>query len=110
MTSNDTIPIQPVRFRGGGFSAAPRPLWSWLGILVILALWQMSGTLGWVSPVFLPPPASIVESLWRLAISGDLWIHLSASLGRIGGGWVIGTAFGLVVGVVMGLASFMRAL
>ena len=110
MTSNDTIPIQPVRFRGGGFSATPRPLWSWLGILVILALWQMSGTLGWVSPVFLPPPASIMESLWRLAISGDLWIHLSASLGRIGGGWIIGTALGLVVGVVMGLASVMRAL
>ena len=101
--------LAKVAFRGGGFATSPRPLWSWLGFVCIVALWQLSGSLGWVSPIFLPAPSAIVEALWNLAASGDLWTHLSASLGRIGFGWLIGSALGLVVGVAMGLSPIARA-
>src|SRR3984893_4879603 len=57
----------------------------------------------------LPSPTSILEALWSLIVSGDFWQHLLASLTRIGSGWIIGTAFGLVFGVAMGLFSGVRA-
>lgn len=101
--------LSPVAFRGGDFAATDRPLWAWIGIFGLLALWQASGSFGLVSPIFLPAPSAIVESLWLLTRSGELWIHLSASLVRIVGGWLIGSALGLVFGLGMGLWPVMRA-
>lgn len=98
-----------VSFRGGGFLVVPQPLYSWIAFAAIIALWQAAISLGWIDPVFLPSPASIVKALWALTISGDLWKNLSASLSRIGLGWVIGTGLGLVVGVAMGLFSSARS-
>jgi ABC-type nitrate/sulfonate/bicarbonate transport system permease component len=106
----DLGPATPVAFRGGGFSASPKPLMSWLGFAALIGLWQLSGSLRWVSPIFLPSPSSIVAALSRLIESGELWLHLSASLGRIGGGWLIGTLLGLFFGVGMGLSSALRAM
>src|SRR6201996_981470 len=94
-----------VAFRGGGFLDVPKPLYSWIAFAGILLVWQAAISLGWIDPVFLPSPASIVEALWQLTISGDLWRHLSISLVRIGSGWVIGSALGVVLGLVMGLTS-----
>jgi NitT/TauT family transport system permease protein len=98
-----------VAFRGGGFLPTPRRLHSWLGFIGLFGLWQASISLHWVDPVFLPSPVSICEALWSLARSGDLWLHLSTSLMRIGSGWIIGTILGLVVGTAMGLSSVTRA-
>ena len=98
-----------VEFRGGGFMAVPQPLYSWVAFAGIIALWQVSISAGWIDPVFLPSPASICIALWQLVVSGDLWIHMSASLSRIGTGWFIGTGLGLAIGVAMGLNSSARA-
>lgn len=98
-----------VSFRGGGFLAAPKPLYSWLSFAAILAIWQAAASAGLIDPVFLPSPASIVEALWQLTVSGELWRNLSVSLVRIGLGWVIGSALGIVTGLAMGLTSSGRA-
>jgi NitT/TauT family transport system permease protein len=99
-----------VAFRGGGFIATPKPMLSWIAFAALIAVWQLSGTLGWVSPIFLPSPSAIVSALWRLSASGELSQHISASLMRIGGGWAIGTLLGLFFGVFMGLLSWLRAI
>ena len=99
-----------VAFRGGGFLDVPKPLYSWIAFAGILALWQLSISAGWIDPVFLPSPASIVEALWQLTLSGDLWRHLSISLVRIGSGWVVGSGLGVILGLVMGLTSTGRAI
>jgi ABC-type nitrate/sulfonate/bicarbonate transport system permease component len=99
-----------VAFRGGGFLPEPKPLYSWLTFAVLIGLWQAAIGIGWLNPIFLPSPANIVSALWHLIASGDLWRHLSISLLRIGYGWIIGTALGLVVGVAMGLFSVTRAI
>jgi ABC-type nitrate/sulfonate/bicarbonate transport system permease component len=98
-----------VAFCGGGFLPQPRPLYSWLTFAVLIGLWQAAIAVGWLNPIFLPSPANIVAALWHLVVSGDLWRHLSISLFRIGYGWIIGTALGLVIGVAMGLFSITRA-
>ena len=99
-----------VAFRGGGFLDVPKPLYSWVAFAGILAIWQLSISAGWIDPVFLPSPASIVEALWQLTLSGDLWRHLSISLVRIGSGWVVGSGLGVILGLVMGLTSTGRAI
>ncbi len=98
-----------VAFRGGGFLPKPNALHSWIAFAIVIALWQVAISRRWIDPVFLPSPVAICEALWSLARSGDLWVHLSTSLMRIGSGWVIGTGLGLVVGVAMGLSSVSRA-
>src|ERR1700759_1221523 len=99
-----------VAFAGGGFLDVPKPLQSWVAFAAILAIWQAAISLGWIDPVFLPSPVAIVDALWQLTISGDLWRHLSISLVRIGSGWVIGSGLGVIIGLLMGLTSSGRAI
>ena len=105
-----TAARREVAFRGGGFLDVPKPLYSWIAFAAIIAIWQAAISLGWIDPVFLPSPLAIVDALWQLTVSGDLWRHLSISLIRIGSGWVIGSALGVVLGVLMGLTSMGRAI
>jgi NitT/TauT family transport system permease protein len=99
-----------VPFRGGGFAPERRRLAAWVAFAVALAIWQVSLSLALVSPVFLPSPWSILLALANLALSGELWRHLSVSLLRIASGWAIGTAAGLALGIAVGLYSLARAI
>jgi NitT/TauT family transport system permease protein len=98
-----------IRFRGGGFEPRPSRFASWAALISIIAVWQGVISIGWLDPLFLPSPVSIALALQRLVVSGDLWVHLAASLSRIGIGWVTGVVAGLVVGVAMGLYSLARS-
>lgn len=96
-------------FRGGGFVIEQRTWISVAAFVVLIAIWQLVTGTGLVSPIFLPSPARVVRALWDLAVTGDLWRHLSASLVRIGYGWVIGTLFGVAAGLLIGLFTVSRA-
>ena len=99
----------PVRFRGGGFS--PRDnAWASAGTLLgLVALWQLGASAGLIKSLFLPPPVAICTALWQLGVSGELWRHVSASLMRLGIGWVSGTIFGIAMGLAVGLWSALRS-
>jgi NitT/TauT family transport system permease protein len=99
-----------VPFRGGGFAPERRRLAAWVAFAVVLVIWQVALSLGLVSAVFLPSPWSILIALANLALSGELWRHLSVSLLRIGWGWAIGTVAGLALGIAIGLYSLARAI
>jgi ABC-type nitrate/sulfonate/bicarbonate transport system permease component len=63
----------------------------WIALALVIALWQLAGSAGWVNPLFLPAPSAIAVAIYKLAMSGALWQHVSASVVRIGSGWVLGT-------------------
>jgi NitT/TauT family transport system permease protein len=109
MPDDRARPPQPVAFRGGGVAPQPRTAWSWAAFALILAAWQGAISAGWLSPVFLPSPWDIILAFRALVASGELWRNLAASLARIGSGWLLGTAGGLLVGLGMGLFSPVRA-
>ncbi len=98
-----------MRFRGGGFVISARPRVAALSLLAVLAAWEGVSRFGLVSDLFLPSPVAVGEALWRLAADGTLWLNLSASLWRIVGGWLLGTAGGLALGLAMGIFSAARA-
>jgi NitT/TauT family transport system permease protein len=98
-----------VRFRGGGFLPRTSRLVALVAFVLAVAIWQAAVSLGWVSPVFLPSPLEVGLALRELAVSGELWRHLSISLLRIGLGWSLGTVAGIAVGTAMALFSLARS-
>ncbi len=100
---------RPVPFRGGGFRPTPR---RWVGPLVfavLFAVWEAGSRLGWISPIVLPAPSEALEAFSNLASSGQLALHLQASLSRLVQGWIFGTLLGIAVGFAAGLFSLARA-
>jgi len=98
-----------VRFRGAGFVPASSRFGGWIALALVIAVWQAAGTVGLVNPLFLPAPSAIARAIYELAISGALWQHVSASLLRIGVGWLLGTAAGVAVGFAIGLSRLARS-
>jgi ABC-type nitrate/sulfonate/bicarbonate transport system permease component len=102
-------PGRKVAFRGGGF--APKPL-GIVGPLVfagLIAFWEWGSQAGWISALVLPAPSEAYTAFEELAISGNLWKHVDASIRRLVIGWASGTVLGLIVGVSIGLFSLARA-
>src|SRR6266567_163553 len=97
----DTKPW-PVEFRGAGFTPRAGRYAGWISLALVIGLWQLAGSAGWVNPLFLPAPSAIAVAIYKLATSGALWHHLSYSIMRIGTGWVLGTTAGVIVGFGIG--------
>jgi NitT/TauT family transport system permease protein len=97
-----------VAFRGAGFLPRSSRRSGWLAMLLVISLWQLAGSAGWVNPLFLPAPLAITRAIYQLALSGALWHHLSVSVLRIGAGWLLGTVAGVTVGFAIGLSTLAR--
>jgi NitT/TauT family transport system permease protein len=68
---------RPVAFRGGGFTPKAGRYAGWIALALVIGLWQLAGSAGFVNPLFLPAPSAIARAIYQLAISGALWQHLS---------------------------------
>jgi NitT/TauT family transport system permease protein len=99
-----------VRFRGAGFVPASSRFGGWIALALVIAIWQAAASARWVNPLFLPAPSAIARAIYQLAISGALWQHVSASLLRIGVGWLLGTGAGVAVGFAIGLSRLARSI
>jgi sulfonate transport system permease protein len=78
-----------------------RPL-PWLVPAGLLCLWQISGSLGWLSGRVLPTPSAVLRAGWQLAASGELAHHLAISSERAAVGLAIGGLLGLLLGILTG--------
>ena len=74
---------------------------------LLLAAWQASAQLGWLSTRILPAPWDVLKAAVALAVSGELWSHVWTSTWRALTGFVIGGGLGLVLGLLTG--SFTKA-
>lgn len=99
---------RPVAFRGAGFSPVTGRTSGWVALALVIGLWQLAGSAGWINALFLPPPSAIAAAIYKLALSGALWQHVSASVVRIGAGWLLGTVAGVIVGFAIGLSTLAR--
>ncbi|HLY21749.1 MAG TPA: ABC transporter permease [bacterium] len=73
-------------------------------IVAVLLVWEAISRARAVPAVFLPSPEAVAAELAHLASTGDLWRSVGASLGRIGAGFALGGAAGLIVGVLVGVS------
>ncbi len=79
-----------------------RLVWAlWLPLLA-LAAWQIASGAGVLNPLFFPAPSALANSAVRLIKSGELLRNAAATLGRTAAGFLIGSAAGLGIGLLMG--------
>ncbi len=76
------------------------PVWSyWIVLPGLMVLWAMTaGYLG--SPPLLPGPMEVLETLVRESSSGQLWMHLGATLSRV----IVAFSLAMLLGTAIGLA------
>jgi sulfonate transport system permease protein len=98
------IPAKPSAMRRVGNGLLP-----WLFPFALFALWHQGAEHGWISAQVLPSPAYVVDTLAELARSGDLWLHVQASMLRVLVGFAVGALLGLVLGIAMGLSRSLEA-
>ena len=61
---------RPVAFRGAGFTPGGSRYAGWLALALVIAIWQLAGSAGWVNPLFLPAPSAIAVAIYKLAKIG----------------------------------------
>ncbi|MBV8679536.1 MAG: aliphatic sulfonate ABC transporter permease SsuC [Aquitalea sp.] len=85
-------------------SSIGQRLLPWLVPALIVLLWQLFASAGWLNSRVLPAPWHVLQAGWNLTISGELAHHLWVSFGRAGIGFGIGASLGLLLGLISGLS------
>lgn len=83
---------------------------SWLAPLLVLCAWESASRLGLIAQQVMPAPSRVAETAWELARTGELFLHLGASLLRAAAGFVIGGSVGFALGVAVGFSPLAHAL
>ncbi|MCS3469392.1 aliphatic sulfonate ABC transporter permease SsuC [Pseudomonas sp. Pseusp122] len=78
----------------------------WALPILLLLVWQLSVSAGWLSTRILPAPSAVVAAGVQLVVSGDIWAHLAISSWRAAIGFAIGGGIGLVLGFITGLSKW----
>jgi ABC-type nitrate/sulfonate/bicarbonate transport system permease component len=73
-----------------------------LFIVLLLVLWEIAAANAIFPPMSFPRISLILETWWRLIVSGELLGQLLPSLWRMFAGYFIGVALGVLLGLAMG--------
>ncbi|MGO1434529.1 MAG: ABC transporter permease [Canibacter sp.] len=77
-------------------------------VALIVLWWAITAFTG-IEELFLPTPASVVESLTSQAESGELWTDIGVSVYRILVGFVLATVMAVPIGTLMGVSPVCEA-
>ncbi len=97
-------------WRRAGWRAGGRLV---LGVLIPVALalgWELAIRSGLAQGRLLPPPSRVLGTLLALAQSGDLGLHVQATLLRVALGFASGATAGILVGALTGTLPLGRHL
>ena len=78
--------------------------------MVLIAVWQLASSRGWMSNRILPAPLGVAKAFWTLTLSGDIWANVKVSSLRALAGFVIGGGLGLGFGLLTGSFKTMETL
>jgi NitT/TauT family transport system permease protein len=73
-----------------------------------LAAWEVAVRVGHTSPLVLPAPSVVAQSLWQGLNSGYLWPHIAHTLTEVVLGLLLGASMGFVGGVLLGESARLR--
>lgn len=82
-------------------AATPAALRRGVALVLLLVGWEVLAATGVLDPFYAPPPSRIGSVLVSLFTSGSIWPHLQATFGAA----LLGLAFGLLAGSVLGFAA-----
>ncbi len=75
---------------------------SQIGILAfVLLIWEIGADLRWFDPFILSSPSRVIATIGRLYADGSLWLHIGTTLLETVLGFVLGTALGALIAVLL---------
>lgn len=87
---------------------------SMMTAVVLIALWFLITSMGWVKPIFLPSPFAVygkfIEAWTEGVANSTLLQHTGASLGRVMGAFGLALLTAVPVGIMMGVNRIARGL
>lgn len=78
----------------------------WIILVVLVLGWEVSVRLGWVNSFITSQPTKIWAMVLQMEQSGELWRHLGITVGETVAGFVLGTAGGVFIAVLLWWSSF----
>lgn len=79
-------------------------------LAALLVAWEALARAGLVPVLFLPSPLGVLAEAWDMLVSGEILVHLAASLRRLLLGFAVGGAAGVAVGIAVGFFSVAEAI
>ncbi|QDR79286.1 ABC transporter permease [Sporomusa termitida] len=76
-----------------------------LGIMIVVLVWELAPRLELVDSFLLPPFSEVIQSLFRIIASGEIFKHFSISISRSLTGFFIGIGIAIPLGIFMGWYS-----
>jgi NitT/TauT family transport system permease protein len=87
-----------------------RAAWPKLAAVAIaLGLWQLVAISGWKPSYVLPGPAPVLAELGHQLVTADFWTAVGVTMTRGVVGFVIASALGLVLGILVARSRILRA-
>jgi len=87
---------------------------TWMVGLVIPAglaiLWEIAVRYGVVGGRLMPPPSRLAQTAWALARSGELLVHIEATMTRVLLGFALGATAGTLLGMLNGASPLANRL
>lgn len=109
-TAPDTARTDAAHPRSEGWGRGGRTALSFLLPLGLAIAWELAIRGGLAQGRLLPPPSRVLATLASLAASGDLWLHVQATLMRVACGFLLGAGLGIIVGALTGTLPLARHL
>lgn len=83
-------------------------------VVALLLIWWLVTEQGWIRPLFLPTPASVVHKFITISTEefggATLWGHTLASLYRVFGAFLFACVTAIPIGILMGVNRFARGI
>jgi sulfonate transport system permease protein len=90
--------------------SVPGRLLGWIIPMSVLLLWELFARLGMLPPNWLPAPTVVGQTIYQLALSGDLLKHAGITLARVAVGFLLGASAGTIFGGLTGYLPVARKL
>ena len=100
---NTSTPKSTAKPQGNlGRIRIPERLLGWIIPFSVLLEWEILARVGMLPPNWLPAPSVIGQTIYQLAVAGELWKHVEITLGRVAVGFVVGATAGTLFGGLTG--------
>lgn len=105
---SNSITIEQLEWKKSQRSERLKQLLTIASPIFILLIWEFLSRTGLIDIRFFPPPSAIIGTFFSMLLSGELLTHITISLYRILGGFLLGVIPGIIIGLLMGLYAPIR--
>jgi len=82
----------------------------WIVPVLFFATWELASRQEWISSRLFPPPSAVAQTIYALGLSGELALHVWATLHRVLLGFGCGVAAGTILGALTGYSTLSKRL